>query len=130
VGRFKGVDVETLPFPGFPTDMQAQMMALLTVADGTSIIKESIFENRFMHAHELMRMGAKIKLDNRHAVITGMPGLTGAEVKITDLRAGAALILAALAADGQTSVHGLKHLRRGYDDLPGKLRSLGAKIEE
>lgn len=129
-GPFRGVDIETLPFPGFPTDMQAQMMALLTVSSGTSIIRESIFENRFMHAHELMRMGAKIKLDNRHAIITGVPSLAGAEVKITDLRAGAALILAGLAADGVTSIHGLKHLRRGYDDLPGKLRSLGARIDE
>ncbi|NBV82754.1 UDP-N-acetylglucosamine 1-carboxyvinyltransferase [bacterium] len=127
---FNGVDIETLPFPGFPTDMQAQMMALLTVANGTSIIKESIFENRFMHAHELMRMGAKIKLDNRHAIITGVPKLAAAEVKITDLRAGAALILAGLAATGTTDVHGLKHLRRGYDDLPGKLRSIGARITE
>ncbi len=110
--------------------MQAQMMALLTVSSGTSIIRESIFENRFMHAHELMRMGAKIKLDNRHAIITGVPILAGAEVKITDLRAGAALILAGLAANGGTSIHGLKHLRRGYDDLPGKLRSLGARIDE
>jgi len=125
---FTGVDFETLPFPGFPTDMQAQVMALLALANGVSIIKESIFENRFMHAHELRRMGAKIKLDNRHAIITGVPGLTGAEVKITDLRAGAALILAGLAAEGTTDVHGLKHLRRGYDNLPGKLRSLGAQI--
>jgi UDP-N-acetylglucosamine 1-carboxyvinyltransferase len=127
---FSGVDFETLPFPGFPTDMQAQLMALLTLANGVSVVKESIFENRFMHAHELMRMGAKIKLDNRHAIITGVSTLAGAEVKITDLRAGAALILAGLAAEGTTDVHGLKHLRRGYDDLPGKLRSLGAQISE
>ncbi|NDC83075.1 UDP-N-acetylglucosamine 1-carboxyvinyltransferase [bacterium] len=129
-GRYTGIDFETLPFPGFPTDMQAQMMALLTVANGTSIIKESIFENRFMHAHELMRMGAKIKLDNRHAVISGVPKLAGAEVKITDLRAGAALILAGLVADGRSNIYGLKHLRRGYDDLPGKLRSIGARITD
>lgn len=122
------VDIETLPFPGFPTDMQAQMMALLTVAKGTSIITESIFENRFMHADELMRMGANIKLNNRSALITGTPILSGAEVKITDLRAGAALILAGLAAEGITTVHGLKHLRRGYDNLPEKLQSLGARI--
>ncbi|NBV42309.1 UDP-N-acetylglucosamine 1-carboxyvinyltransferase, partial [bacterium] len=129
-GTFNAVDIETLPYPGFPTDMQAQVMALLTLANGTSVIKETIFENRFMHAHELMRMGAKIKLDNRHAIVTGVPRLTGAEVKITDLRAGAALILAGLAAEGTSDVHGLKHLRRGYDDLPGKLRSLGATLQE
>ena len=128
--QFNGVNIETLPFPGFPTDMQAQMMALLALANGTSIIKESIFENRFMHANELMRMGATIKLDNRNAIITGVPKLTAAEVKMTDLRAGAALILAGLAAQGTTDIHGLKHLRRGYDDLPGKLRSLGARITE
>jgi UDP-N-acetylglucosamine 1-carboxyvinyltransferase len=122
------VDVETLPFPGFPTDMQAQMMALLTLSKGTSVIKESIFENRFMHAPELMRMGADIKLDSHFAFVTGVESLSGAEVKITDLRAGAALILAGLAAEGTTSVYGLKHLKRGYDDLPGKLRSVGAII--
>lgn len=127
---FRGIAIETQPHPGFPTDMQAQLMALLTLASGQSEIKESIFENRFMHANELMRMGAKIRLDNRSAIITGVPHLTGCEVKMTDLRAGAALMLAGLAARGETRIHGLKHLRRGYDDLPGKLRSLGATIIE
>jgi UDP-N-acetylglucosamine 1-carboxyvinyltransferase len=127
-GHINSVDFETLPFPGFPTDMQAQMMSLLCIANGTSVITESIFENRFMHANELMRMGANIKLNNQSAIITGVPTLSGAEVKITDLRAGAALILAGLAADGTTTVHGLKHLRRGYENLPEKLTSLGAKI--
>ena len=127
-GRWDAIDFETRPFPGFPTDMQAQMMSLLSLAKGTSVITESIFENRFMHAGELMRMGASIKLNNQNAILTGVPTLSGAEVKITDLRAGAALILAGLAADGITTVHGLKHLRRGYENLPEKLTSLGAKI--
>ncbi len=126
----QAIDVETFPFPGFPTDMQAQMMALLTVANGTSTVKESIFENRFMHAPELQRMGAKIKLNSHFAFVTGVPELSGASVKITDLRAGAALILAALAAKGESVVFGLKHLRRGYDDLPQKLRNVGATIQE
>lgn len=129
-GPLQAVDIETMPFPGFPTDMQAQMMSLLTLSKGSSIIKESIFENRFMHAHELMRMGADIRLDQNRAVITGVSGLSSAEVKITDLRAGAALILAGLAAKGKTEVYGLQHLRRGYEDLPGQLRELGARIVE
>jgi len=130
VGPLRGVDIETQPFPGFPTDMQAQMMALQIVAEGTSVVKENIFENRFMHAQELVRMGANIRLHNGVAYVTGVPKLSGAEVKITDLRAGAALILAGLAAEGETIVHGLQHLRRGYDDFPGKLRTLGAHIIE
>ncbi|MBT5855285.1 UDP-N-acetylglucosamine 1-carboxyvinyltransferase [bacterium] len=128
--RIQAVDIETLPFPGFPTDMQAQMMSLLTFAEGTSIVKETIFENRFMHAHELMRMGAKIKLDRNHAILTGVTELSGAEVKITDLRAGAALVLAGLAAKGETEVYGLEHLWRGYDRITQKLQLLGAEIIE
>ncbi len=127
---FQAVDIETQPFPGFPTDMQAQMMSLLTLAKGTSVIKETIFENRFMHAPELMRMGADIKLNNHIALVTGVSGLSGAEVKITDLRAGAALILAGLAAEGTTTVYGLKHLRRGYENMAQKLTALGARIDE
>lgn len=126
--KTEAIDIETLPFPGFPTDMQAQMMSLLTVANGNSLITETIFENRFMHAHELIRMGANIKLDNRNAIIVGVPQLSGAEVKITDLRAGAALVLAGLNADGHTTVYGLEHLKRGYYQLPEKLQSLGANI--
>ncbi len=129
-GKFKAVDLETMPFPGFPTDMQAQMMALACLAEGTSIISETIFENRFMHANELMRMGAKIKLEKTHAVVIGVPELTGAEIKITDLRAGAALVLAGLAAKGASTVYGLKHLKRGYENLPEKIRSLGGNIQE
>ncbi len=130
VGKLQAVDIETQPFPGFPTDMQAQMMALQILAEGTSVVKETIFENRFMHAHELLRMGANIRIHNGIAYVTGVEKLSGAEVKITDLRAGAALILAGLEAEGETVVHGLQHLRRGYDDFPGKLRTLGAHIVE
>lgn len=127
-GPLQAVDFETQPFPGFPTDMQAQMMTLLTVSQGSSVVKETIFENRFMHAGELCRMGADIRVEGRTAFIKGVEKLTGAEVKITDLRAGAALILAGLAAEGKTTVYGLKHLQRGYDNLPSKLEALGAKI--
>ena len=127
---FRPLKIETKPFPGFPTDMQAQMMSLLTIANGQSIIKESIFENRFMHARELMRMGASIELNNDIAIINGVSNLSGADVRITDLRAGAALILAGLVATGHTTVYGLKHLKRGYDNLPGKLKALGAQIAE
>lgn len=122
------ISMETQPYPGFPTDMQSPMMALLTMSTGTSVIKETLFENRFMHAPELIRMGAQIRIDQNLALITGVPQLSGAEVKITDLRAGAALVVAGLAANGETTLHGLKHLNRGYDDLSGKLRSLGADI--
>lgn len=128
VGKLNAVDVETQPFPGFPTDMQAQMMALLTVSDGHCVIKETIFENRFMHAHELMRMGADIRIEKNMALIKGVSTLSGAEVKITDLRAGAALVLAGLAAQGYTNIYGLKHLFRGYEKLDEKFRSLGARI--
>lgn len=125
-GPLKRVNIETLPHPGFPTDMQAQMMSLLCISEGSGIVTETIFENRFMHAQELRRMGANIKIEGPHAIITGETTLSGAEVKITDLRAGAALILAGLVAEGTTTVHGLKHLTRGYEDLPKKLQSLGA----
>ncbi len=124
----KAVDVKTLPYPGFPTDMQAQMMALLSTADGTSIIIETVFENRFMHADELKRMGAKIKIEGRSAVIEGSEKLTGAPVKATDLRAGAALILAALAAEGETHINDAFHLDRGYADIVEKLNNLGAEV--
>ncbi len=124
-----GVDFETQPFPGFPTDMQAQFMSLLTIAKGTSIVSETIFENRFMHVNELIRLGADIRVDNHQAIINGVPKLYSAEVKTTDLRAGAALVLAGLIADGQTQIYGLDHLRRGYYNLPQKLQSLGAMIQ-
>ncbi len=128
-GVIQSVDIETMPFPGFPTDMQAQFMSLLCVASGVGIVTETIFENRFMHVNELSRMGANIRVDQRQAIVQGVDQLCGAEVKITDLRAGAALIIAGLVADGETSVYGLTHLRRGYHDLPQKLRDLGAVIK-
>lgn len=127
--RPEPLDVKTLPHPGFPTDLQAPIMALLTLAEGTSVVTETVFENRFMHVDELKRMGAHIKIDGRSAVIRGTKQLTGAPVTATDLRAGAALVLAGLAADGETSVSGVSHLDRGYQDFVGKLRALGADIE-
>ncbi|WOB45007.1 UDP-N-acetylglucosamine 1-carboxyvinyltransferase [Thermoleptolyngbya oregonensis NK1-22] len=123
-----GTDIETLPYPGFPTDMQAQFMALLTLSEGDSIITETVFENRMGHVAELNRMGADIRTKGNHAVIRGVPFLTGAPVVATDLRASAALVLAGLAARGTTIIQGLHHLDRGYDDLEGKLKLLGAQI--
>ncbi len=122
------VDIKTMPYPGFPTDMQAQMMSLLCVAEGTSIITETIFENRFMHANELKRMGANIKIDGRSAVIEGINHLTGCDVKATDLRAGAALIIAALVADGCTKIGDIYHIDRGYVNIEEKFVGLGAYI--
>lgn len=127
-GVLKAVDVKTLPYPGFPTDMQAQFMALMAVAQGTSIITETVFENRFMHAEELRRMGADIKIEGRSAVIEGCEKLMGAQVKATDLRAGAALIIAGLAAEGETIISNTYHIDRGYDNIVEKLRSVGANI--
>ncbi len=127
--RFKSVDIKTLPFPGFPTDMQAPITTLMSVIDGTSIIVETIFENRFLHVSELNRMGANIKIDGRSAVVEGTKFLTGAQVKATDLRAGAALILAGLVAKGDTEIGEIDHIDRGYCDIVGKLKGIGAKIE-
>jgi len=128
LGRPKGVKVTTLPYPGFPTDLQAQMMALLSVAEGTSLVSETIFENRFMHVPELRRMGAKIELEGGSAVIEGVPSLTGAQVVATDLRAGAALVLAGLSASGTTVVSNAQHIDRGYERFVENLSALGAKI--
>lgn len=127
--RVKGVDIKTLPYPGFPTDMQAQFMALMAVAEGTSIITETVFENRFMHVNELKRMGAKIKIEGRTAIVQGVKNLTGAQVKATDLRAGAAMILAGLAAAGETEVSNIYHIDRGYENLIEKLQAIGAEIK-
>lgn len=124
----RAVDVKTLPYPGFPTDMQAQMMTLLLRAEGTSIVTETVFENRFMHVDELVKMGAEIKVDGRTAIVTGNSRLAGAQVCATDLRAGAALICAALAADGVSEVSGVHHIDRGYVDIVGKLAALGADV--
>ena len=125
----KAVDIKTMPHPGFPTDMQSQMMALLLRAKGTSMITETVFENRFMHVEEFRRMNADIKIDGRSVIISGDANLQGAEVSATDLRAAAALILSGLVADGVTRVTELKHLDRGYVNFHGKLASLGADIE-
>lgn len=127
--KLKSVDVKTLPHPGFPTDMQSQMMALLLTSEGTSVITETVFENRFMHVEEFQKMAATIKVDGRSAVVTGNASLKGAKVCATDLRAGAALICAALRADGETVVTGLHHVDRGYVDITGKLAALGADIK-
>lgn len=127
--RLIGVDVMTEPFPGFPTDLQAQMMALMTVADGASMITETIFENRFMHVPELARMGAKVTVHHASALIRGVPRLTGAPVMATDLRASVSLVLAGLAATGVTELHRVYHLDRGYERLEEKLAACGADIE-
>ncbi|RKD31538.1 UDP-N-acetylglucosamine 1-carboxyvinyltransferase [Thermohalobacter berrensis] len=127
-GPLKAVDVKTLPYPGFPTDMQAQFMSLMSVAEGTSVIIETVFENRFMHVDELKRMGANINIEGRSAVIKGTNKLMGAPVKATDLRAGAALILAGLIAEGSTELNNIYHIDRGYTNIEEKFRSLGAKI--
>jgi UDP-N-acetylglucosamine 1-carboxyvinyltransferase len=127
-GRPRPADIMTSPFPGFPTDMQAQMMALLGLADGQSRITETIFENRFMHVAELGRMGASIVADGSTAVVRGVPAYQGAPVMASDLRASAALVLAGLAASGRTSVSRVYHLDRGYETLEVKLASLGARI--
>jgi len=127
--RLKSVDIRTLPFPGFPTDMQAQMVALMTVSEGTSVITETVFESRFMHVEELWRMGADIKVEGNRAVVTGRTRLAGAPVMASDLRASAGLILAGLAAEGVTEVLRVYHLDRGYERIEEKLRGLGAKIE-
>ncbi len=127
--RVKAVDVVTEPFPGFPTDLQAQMMALLCTAEGTSVLEERIFENRFMHAPELTRMGAKIEVHGGTAKVTGVEKLKGAPVMATDLRASVSLILAGLAAEGETIVNRVYHLDRGYERVEEKLGNVGAKIE-
>lgn len=126
--RPKAVDIKTLPYPGFPTDMQAQFMALMSIAEGTSVFIETVFENRFMHVRELERMGANIKIEGRSAVVEGKRKLLGAPVKATDLRAGAALILAGLVSEGKTEITNTNHIDRGYVDIEEKLRNLGAKI--
>ena len=127
---WRAVDASTAPYPGFPTDLQAQFMALMTVARGTSVITERIFENRFMHVQELVRMGANITPKTQVAIVRGEPGcLSGAPVMATDLRASASLVLAGLAASGETLVNRIYHLDRGYERLEAKLKSLGARIE-
>ncbi len=128
-GELHSVDIRTAPFPGFPTDMQAQMMALMTVATGRAVVTETIFENRFMHVQELRRMGAKISVEGNSAFVTGVDRLLGASVMATDLRASASLLIAALAAKGRSEVLRVYHIDRGYARIVAKLRDLGAAIE-
>ena len=127
--RIEPVDLQTLPFPGFPTDMQAQVMVLSALADGGSIITENIFENRFMFASELSRMGANIRIEDHHAIIRGVEGFSGAQVVSPDLRGGAALVLAGLIAEGVTEVSAIHHINRGYERFVEKLTALGAVVE-
>ncbi|MCM3077497.1 UDP-N-acetylglucosamine 1-carboxyvinyltransferase [Brevibacillus invocatus] len=128
-GKLKAVDLKTLPYPGFPTDMQSQMMALLLVSEGTSIVTETVFENRFMHVEEFRRMNANIKIEGRSAIVEGGAKLTGSKVAATDLRAGAALVLAGLVSEGDTEVTALHHIDRGYVNFAEKLQALGADVE-
>ena len=128
-GELRGTDIETLPYPGFPTDMQAQFTALLSISKGNSVISETVFENRLQHVAELQRMGTNIRVKGHHAIVQGVSFISGAPVMATDLRASAALVLAGLAARGKTTVYGLHHLDRGYENLEEKLRGLGARLE-
>ena len=127
-GRFKATQIKTLPYPGFPTDMQPQMAVTLALSQGTSVITESIFENRFKYVSELSRMGARIKVEGNSAVITGVDGYTGANLVAPDLRAGAALVIAALAAEGFSTIDDIKYILRGYEDFDGKIRGLGTAM--
>jgi UDP-N-acetylglucosamine 1-carboxyvinyltransferase len=127
--NLRATDIETIPYPGFPTDMQAQWMVLMSLTKGTSIITETVFENRFLHVGELQRMGSNIQVKGNSAIVKGVPKLSGAPVMATDLRASAALILAALAAEGKTEIFGVNHLDRGYEDIEKKLKRLGARIK-
>lgn len=126
--KLKAVDIKTMPYPGFPTDMQPQFMALLTMCEGTGIITETVFENRYKHVMEMRRMGADIRLEGQTAVVRGVPGLSGACVEATDLRAGAALVLAAMAAENGTVIEQVEHIDRGYERLENKYNALGARI--
>lgn len=128
--RPAAVDFVTLPYPGFATDLQAPMMAYLATAEGTSIITENVFESRFLHVDELVRLGADIRTEGHHAVVRGVPYLDGAPVRATDLRSGAALVIAALSANGKTEIHDIHHLERGYESLAGRLQLIGASIEK
>ena len=127
-GAFRGLRVKTAPFPGFPTDMQAQLMALMTQAEGVSAISENIFENRFMHVPELVRLGADLEIEGRTALVNGPARLSGAPVMATDLRASASLVLAGLAASGETRVRRVYHIDRGYERIEEKLAQLGGRI--
>lgn len=129
VGELTATDIKTLPYPGFPTDLQSPMMVLLALANGTSVIVENVFENRFQVADELKRMGAKIQVKGHTAVIEGVEHLSGAQVKASDLRAGASLLLAGFAAQGETEISGAELITRGYETVVGKFSNMGAKIK-
>ena len=129
-GRLHTANVKTMPYPGFPTDMQPQIVVCLAMADGTSVVTEDVWDNRFKYVSELMKMGARIQVDGKTAVIEGVPRLTGATVKACDLRAGAAMVMAGLAAEGVTRIQEIHHIQRGYEDMVQKLRGLGADISE
>jgi UDP-N-acetylglucosamine 1-carboxyvinyltransferase len=128
--RVQSIDIKTQPYPGFPTDLQAQLMSLMSLANGLSVISETIFENRFMHVAELKRMGAEIKINGNSAIIKGIEQLKGARVMATDLRASASLVVAGLAAQGVTEISRIYHLERGYEDMVGKLQALGAEVHK
>lgn len=127
-GKIRATDIKTLPYPGFPTDMQSQFSALLAISDGSSMVTETIFENRFMHLAEIKKMGASVKVESRTAVISGVKRLSGANLRATDLRAGAALTIAALSASSDCVIEDISHIERGYENFPEKLKSLGANI--
>ena len=127
--RPKAVDIVTLPYPGFPTDLQPQFIAMNAVAQGAAMVTENLFEARFKFVNELVRLGADVKIEGHHAIVRGRPLLSGAPVEATDIRAGASLVLAGLVADGITSVHNVEHIDRGYPDFLSDLRSLGAQME-
>jgi UDP-N-acetylglucosamine 1-carboxyvinyltransferase len=127
--KIHSVDIKTLPYPGFPTDLQAQMMACMTIGSGLSVISETVFENRFMHVSELMRMGADIAIQGGSAVVRGVPALNGAQTMATDLRASASLILAGLVAEGTTEISRVYHIDRGYEGIEKKFSALGAQIK-
>lgn len=126
--KLKNIDIKTLPYPGFPTDMQAQFMAMMTQCENTNIVIETVFENRFMHVDEFKRMGASITINDRSAIINGGSKLVGNKVYATDLRCGAALILAGFVAEGETEIYNIYHIDRGYENIENKLRGIGAKI--
>jgi UDP-N-acetylglucosamine 1-carboxyvinyltransferase len=127
-GKILPTDIKTMPHPGFPTDMQQPFVALLSLGDGCSVVTETVYENRFRYTTELEKMGANILVEGRSAIVRGVERLTGAAVSCTDLRAGAAVVVAGLAAEGETVIDNLHHLDRGYEDIVPKLRSLGARI--
>ena len=128
-GQLRSVDVATLPYPGVATDYKPLLVTMLAVADGVAIVTENLFEGRFRYVDELRRMGADVRTEGHHAVVRGVPRLSGAQVRSPDIRGGAALVLAGLVADGETVVTGAHHLDRGYEDFPAMLRSLGADVE-